>query len=74
MKNFLILLLFLLPLVGKICHDTPSYATEQRWRVILKVPDFKSNTAYLGIKSHRLEFSEMIKILFVCHGKIRREI
>ena len=59
-------------MVGKICHDTPSYATEQRWRVILKVPDSKSNTAYLGIISHRLEFSEMIKILLVCHGNIFR--
>ena len=38
--------------------------------VILNVPDSKSNMAYLGIISQRLEFSEMIKILFVCHGKI----
>ena len=73
LKKFLILLLFLLPLVGKICHDTPSYATEQRWRMILNVPDSKSNTAYLGIILHRLEFSTMIKILFVCHGNQVRE-
>ena len=50
----------------------PSDATRTRMRAVWNVSDSKSNTVYLGINSHRLEFSEMIKILFVCHGNICR--
>ena len=68
MKNFLNLLLFILPLVGKICHNIPPYAIGKRWRGGGNVPKPLAKAAYLGINLYSLEFWIMIKILFVCHG------